>query len=60
MVVRADATPELLWQGRLHPWTPSGYEPGTTTARPSTEVQVLTPRSTVRALERGFAISTAL
>lgn len=59
MVVRADATPELLWHGRLHPWKPSGYEPGST-ARASTRAQVLTPRSTVRALERGFAITTAL
>ena len=43
----------LLWQGKLHAWSPAGY--GDQRARPRTEeVRVLTPRSTVSAIRAGY------
>jgi hypothetical protein len=48
---RAD-TCALIHDGRLHVWSPAGYTPGP--ARPDTEVDVLTPRSTVDLLAAGY------
>jgi hypothetical protein len=45
--------PLLVFGGTVHPWTPAGYGP----RRPlpaDTPVQVLTPRSVVRVLARGY------
>ncbi len=43
----------LLWNGRLSPWSFSGYGLAVD-APPETEVAVLTPRSIVRAIRAGF------
>ena len=46
----------LLWRGALRAWTPAGYgapEP----ARAAERVTVLTPRVTVDAIARGYAVS---
>ena len=52
MVEHADR-PHLLWNGRLLPWSFSGYGPAVD-APPETAVAVLTPRSTVLAIRAGF------
>lgn len=43
----------LLWQGGLHRWAPSGYE-GAQPAGADEIVEVLTPSSTVNALQAGY------
>lgn len=43
----------LIWRGRLHRWTPGGYEPGQP-MEPDRPVQVLTPRSIVHVLAAGY------
>ncbi|MET0620324.1 MAG: hypothetical protein ABW056_08585, partial [Thermoanaerobaculia bacterium] len=48
-----DGIPHLVWNGRLRPWSFSGYGPAVDAA-PETEVAVLTPRSIVRAIRAGF------
>lgn len=49
----------LLWDGRLWPWSPDGY--GQPEPRPSGgQVTVLTPRSTVGALEAGYVPAVKL
>jgi hypothetical protein len=53
MVEHADG-PHLLWNGRLLPWSFSGYGPAVDAA-PETEVAVLTPRSIVLTIRGGFA-----
>jgi hypothetical protein len=55
MVAGAAAQAYLVLDGRLMPWTPGGYEP----ARPgpaAEETRVLTPRSIVRAIARGYPV----
>ena len=54
MAVREGARePLLVLGGAVHPWTPAGYGPRA--ALPAdTPVQVLTPRSVVRVLARGY------
>ena len=44
---------QLVWRGRLWPWSFTGYGPAVA-APPETEVVVLTPRSIVRAIRAGF------
>jgi hypothetical protein len=54
LVVREGAwEPLLVLRGAAHPWTPAGYGPGRPLP-PDTPVQVLTPRSVVKALARGY------
>ena len=50
---RDDRTAWLLWQGRLHRWTPGGYS-GVAAADVGEMVQVLTPASTVAVLRAGY------
>jgi hypothetical protein len=45
--------PHLIRDGRLSPWSFSGYGPAVDVA-PEAEIAVLTPRSIVRAIEAGF------
>lgn len=53
VVLPGDAgTAWLSWGGRLHRWTPAGYD--ASRAVPSSPVQVLTPRSIVSALAAGY------
>jgi hypothetical protein len=50
---RADTTAWLLWRSELFAWSPGGYRHKQT--RPGgTKVSVLTPRSTVAAIQAGF------
>jgi methylphosphotriester-DNA--protein-cysteine methyltransferase len=42
----------LLWQGRLHSWTPAGYA-DVQASEPGREVYVLTPRSIVNTIAAG-------
>jgi len=51
-----DDTPYLVCGDALYPWGFAGY--GAPIARQDTTVQVLTPRSTVRAIAAGFAPAT--
>jgi hypothetical protein len=56
-VMTADDTgrAHLVQDGALRPWTPAGYGPPR--ARPAgAQVRVLTPRSVVRAIARGYAV----
>ena len=54
MVVREGARePLLVVGGAVHPWTSGGYGPRQVLP-PATAVQVLTPRSVVRVLARGY------
>ena len=55
VLLEADTTPYLVRGDTLYPWDFAGYGPPL--ARPDAWVQVLTPRSTVRALGHGFAAS---
>ena len=48
--------PLLLWRGALRPWSPGGYGPPEP-ARAAERVTVLTPRATVAAIARGYAVS---
>lgn len=53
-----DGPPLLWWDGRLWPWTPSGYAaPRRLQDGP---VEVLTPASTCRALAAGYPVEVAL
>ena len=45
--------PHLFWRAGLHPWSLRGYGPAVD-ARPGEEMTVLTPRSIVGAIRRGF------
>ena len=45
--------PHLVWNGRILPWSFSGYG-SAVAAPPETKVAVLTPRSVVRAIRAGF------
>jgi len=45
--------PHLLWNGKLLPWSFSGYGPALD-APPTSQVAVLTPRSIVLAIRAGF------
>ena len=52
-MVKDDQGAALLFEGRLYPWTPAGYQ--TPRPRPVTgDTQVLTPRSIVAALWAGY------
>lgn len=54
MAVREGARePLLVLGGAVHPWTPAGYGPRASLPA-DTPVQVLTPRSVVRVLARGY------
>lgn len=54
VVVRQGSRDALLVVGgAVHPWTPAGYAPRQVLP-PATAVQVLTPRSVVKALARGY------
>lgn len=50
----APAQAQLLWCGRLYPWTPGGYL-SPLPASTGQDVTVLTPRSTVNAIRAGYA-----
>jgi hypothetical protein len=52
VLLGADTTPYLVRGDALYPWSFAGY--GRPLARPDAQVQVLTPRSTVRALAQGY------
>jgi len=52
VVLDAGAIPYLVRGDALYPWSFAGY--GQRIARPNANVQVLTPRSTVRALAHGY------
>jgi hypothetical protein len=54
VMVEHATRPHLVWNGRLLPWSFSGYGPAVD-ALPERDVSVLAPRSIVRAIERGFA-----
>ena len=58
IVVAESGQPEPLWSGRLRRWRPGGYA-DSRHANPRDEVEVLTPRSTVRAIEPAFVRSPA-
>jgi hypothetical protein len=47
------ATPLLLWEERLWPWSPWGYGPPSD-RRPAGPLTILTPASTVAALAAGY------
>jgi hypothetical protein len=52
VVLDDDPRPHLVLGGELLAWTPEGYSDRR--ARPSTDVEVLTPASTVEALRAGY------
>ena len=52
VLLETRTTPYLVWHNALYPWSFAGYDPPI--APPTTTVQVLTPRSTVRALAHGY------
>lgn len=58
VVPAASTTPHLLWGGALYPWSFAGY--GVPLAQTDEYVEVLTPRSTVRAIADGFVPRVAL
>ncbi len=52
-MVKGEAGAMLIWDGKLHPWQPEGYQ--TSRTRPvSGDTMVLTPRSIVAALRAGY------
>ena len=55
VLLEADASPYLVRGDALYPWSFAGY--GRPLARRDAQVQVLTPRSIVRALAHGYAAS---
>ena len=55
MVADAGGHAYLIRDGALLPWTPSGYS-APVPARRAVAYRVLTPRSTVRALARGYPV----
>jgi hypothetical protein len=50
---RGEGHASLLWQGRLHTWSPGGYT-GQRARSGAEQVQVITPRSTVEAIRAGY------
>jgi hypothetical protein len=52
VVLESDDTPYLVHRDQLFPWSFQGY--GSPLPRPNRTVQVLTPRSTVRAIAHGY------
>ena len=52
-MVEHAGSPHLVWDGKLSPWSFSGYGPAVDVA-PETEVVVLTPRPIVIAIRAGF------
>jgi hypothetical protein len=56
VLLAANSTPYLVRGDALYPWHFEGY--GQPIARPSSTVQVLTPRSIVRAIAHGFQPAT--
>ena len=50
--VALDGSPWLLWEGRLHRWSDSGYTEAR--ARPNVRLDVLTPRSLVEVFAAGL------
>jgi len=56
MVVGADGRAYLVAKNELMLWRPEGY--GRRVAKPAgTEARVLTPRSIVRAIKRGYPVA---
>jgi hypothetical protein len=55
MVADADGRPFLVLERALRPWTPAGYGPAVPRRRDA-RVRVLTPRSVVRAVARGYPV----
>jgi hypothetical protein len=55
MVVDRQHGPCLVFEGALRPWSPSGYGTGVSPERDG-EVTVLTPRSLVDVLARGYPV----
>lgn len=53
------AEPHLIWKDQLHPWSAGGYGTGVQ-LKHSERVEVLTPKSTVRALAAGFSPHVAI
>jgi hypothetical protein len=53
VLLESSDTPYLVRGDALYPWSFADY--GTPIARPATTAQVLTPRSTVRALAHGYS-----
>jgi hypothetical protein len=52
VIVEHEHRPHLVWTGKLFPWSFAGYGP--VKVSPATRVSVLTPKSIVRAIRRGF------
>ena len=59
-MIEFDDAPHLIWRGRLWPWRFEGYGPAKPLASGTDTVTVLTPRSSVRALERGYVPQVAV
>jgi hypothetical protein len=55
MVVDRENRPCLVSEGTLRPWSPTGYGPRVRSGRDA-EVAVLTPRSLVGILARGYPV----
>ena len=58
VVPAANARPYLVWGDGLYPWSFAGY--GAPVLRSDATVQVLTPKSTVRAIADGYTPGVAL
>jgi hypothetical protein len=52
--VRFEGRSHLLWNGRIHPWSPEGYALQIRPTAGMGEVEVLTPRSIVAVLKGGY------
>jgi hypothetical protein len=52
------AGPALVWHGRLHPWSASGYGPPV--ALPRGDVEVITPPSILEVLRAGYVPQVAV
>lgn len=52
--VRVAGKPHLVWQRRLHPWSPHGYLPARAALRGAEPLDVLTPGSIVRVIRGGY------
>ena len=55
MVADNEGRAYLVHEGRLLPWTPSGYGPARRSS-PAVAVRVLTPRSVVAAIRQGYPV----
>jgi hypothetical protein len=55
IIVDAEGRPCLVREGALWPWAPAGYGPPVR-PRDDLEVRVLTPRSVVKVLARGYPV----